>query len=215
MRQDAAFRRGEAISQRIIGRLLSGVVDRLVTVNAHLHRATDIRSIFPNIEVDNLSAMPAIAAGLRTVGLEADTVILGPDAESRPWVSDLASRLGVAHAIARKIRHGDRSVEIELADPRLLAGRPVLLVDDIVSSGGTLMACAEALVAAGAASIDVIVTHALFPAELTSKLAGVGVRSLRSTHTVPHPTNAFILDATLAAALRDELGDTGRRETTS
>lgn len=215
MRQDAAFHRGEAISQRVVGRLLSAVVDRLITVDAHLHRTTDLGSIFPNVEVDNLSAMPAIAAGLHAAGLEADTVILGPDAESQPFVADLASRLGVAHAVARKIRHGDRAVDIELPDARMVAGRPVLLVDDIVSSGGTLTACAKALVAAGAASIDVVVTHALFPPELRMQLANSGVRSLRSTHTVPHPTNAFILDAILVAALREELNDVDRGEPTS
>ena len=215
MRQDAAFRPGEAISQRAVGRLLAGMVDRVITVDAHLHRTTDITTIFPGIAVDNLSAMPAIADVLGTARLEADTVIVGPDAESEPWVNDLASRLGVAHAIAQKTRHGDRSVDIALANPRLVKGRPVLLVDDIVSSGGTLIACAKALVAAGARTIDVIVTHALFPAELHDTMVGAGVRSIRSTHTVPHPSNAIPLDATLAMALRSEVGDVGRRGATA
>ena len=46
--------------------------------------------VFPGIEADNLSAMPAIAETLRTDGIDPATVIIGPDAESRPWVSDLA-----------------------------------------------------------------------------------------------------------------------------
>ena len=67
MRQDAAFRRGEAISQKVIGRLLAGIVDRVITVDAHLHRTTNIKEIFPGIQADNLSAMPAIADWLRGV----------------------------------------------------------------------------------------------------------------------------------------------------
>jgi ribose-phosphate pyrophosphokinase len=212
MRQDAAFQPGEAISQRTVGRLLAGMVDRIITVDAHLHRTTDITTIFPGIAADNLSAMPAIADALRSAGLDAATVIVGPDAESEPWVSDLASRLGVAHAVARKTRHGDRSVDIALTDPQAIKGRPVLLVDDIVSSGGTLIACTKALLAAGARAVDVIVTHALFPMELHDAMIGAGVRSIRSTRTVPHPSNAFPLDATLATALRSEIGDAGRRE---
>jgi ribose-phosphate pyrophosphokinase len=205
MRQDAAFQKGEAISQKVIGRLLAGIVDRVITVNAHLHRTIDIKSVFPGIEADNLSAVPAIADALRAAGLDLGTVVVGPDAESRPWVSDLASRLGAAHAVGQKTRRSDRSVEIGFADPELVAGRPVLLVDDIVSSGGTLMACAKALAAAGAVSIDAVVTHALFSPELASKFVENGIRSVRSTHSVPHPTNAIPLDEIFAAALRNEM----------
>ena len=50
-------------------------------------------------------------------------------------------------------------------------------------------------------AIDVIVTHALFPADTTDALLRAGIRSVRSTHTVPHPTNAIRLDGILAAAL--------------
>jgi ribose-phosphate pyrophosphokinase len=139
------------------------------------------------------------------VGFDPATVVAGPDAESEPWVGDLARRLGLAHAVARKTRRGDRSVEIAFADPKLFVGRPVLLVDDIVSSGGTLMTCAQALAAAGAGGVDAIITHALFPPALTSEFLRAGIRSIRSTNSVPHPTNAIALDAILADALQREI----------
>ena len=205
MRQDTAFHAGEAISQKVVGRLLAEAFDRVVTVNAHLHRTGNIRDVFPAIEADNLSAMPAIATTLRTTGLDPATVIIGPDAESRPWVSELAERLGVMGAVAQKSRHGDRSVEVALADPRAVAGRPVLLVDDIVSSGGTLVACARSVIAAGATAVDAVVVHALFPPELTVDFARAGIRSVRSTTSIPHPTNAIPLDAVIAASLRREV----------
>jgi ribose-phosphate pyrophosphokinase len=80
------------------------------------------------------------------------------------------------------------------------------LVDDIVSSGGTLMACTRTLLAAGATTVDAIVTHALFAPELTAAFQRAGIRTLRSTNSVPHPTNAIALDAVLADALRREIG---------
>jgi len=141
MRQDTAFHDGEAISQKAIGALLARTVDRVITVDAHLHRTKDIRDVFPGIEAEDLSAMPAIAEALR--GIAPETIVVGPDEESGPWVSDLAGLLGLAHAVARKTRAGDRSVAIAFADPSLFKGRPALLVDDIVSSGGTLIACAN------------------------------------------------------------------------
>lgn len=205
MRQDAAFREGEAISQQAIGRLLAGIADRIITVDAHLHRTHEIATVFPGIEATNLPAMPVIAGCLRTEGIDPATVVIGPDAESRPWVSDLAGRVGLSHAVARKMRRGDRSVEIRFDEPGLISGRPALMIDDIVSSGGTMIACAKALTAAGAIAIDAIVTHALFPATPRHEMALAGIRSIRSTHSVPHPTNAFILDDLYVAALRSEL----------
>lgn len=202
MRQDIAFHPGEAVSQRAMGRMLAGIVDRVVTVDAHLHRTPDLGSVFPGIEADNLSAMPAIAGAL--TGVDPATVVIGPDAESEPWVGDLAERLRLRHTVARKTRRGDRSVEIAFADPGMLAGRPALLVDDIVSSGATLLTAAKALRAAGASGVDAIVTHALFPPEMVGAFAQAGIRSVRSTDSVPHPTNAIALDEILAAALRRE-----------
>jgi len=204
MRQDAAFHAGEAISQRVIGPLLARAFDRVVTVDAHLHRTGRIEEVFPGGEASNLSAMPAIAAALRADHVDPATVIAGPDEESRPWVADLAGRLGLAHAVARKTRRGDRSVDIAFTGSDLFAGRPVVMVDDIVSSGGTLITCAGVLAAAGARSVDAIVTHALFAPELVSQLFAAGIRSVKSTDSVTHPTNAIALDEVLAEALRRE-----------
>jgi ribose-phosphate pyrophosphokinase len=215
MRQDTAFHPGEAISQRAVGRLLASIVDRVVTVDAHLHRTAEITSVFPGIEAENLSAMPAIASALTKAGFDPATVVIGPDAESEPWVRDLAERLRLRHTVARKTRLGDRSVEIAFADPKMLSGRPALLVDDIVSSGGTLTTAAKTLHATGATAVDAIVTHALFPPRMLAAFAQAGIGSVRSTDSVPHPTNAIPLDDILAAALRRELDPSHPPEATT
>jgi ribose-phosphate pyrophosphokinase len=208
MRQDTAFQQGEAISQKVIGRLLAETFDRVITVDAHLHRTSNIEDVFPGIESDDLSAMPAIADFLRASAIEPDTVVIGPDAESQGWASALASLLGVKWAVAQKTRHDDRSVDIAFADVKAIAGRPALLIDDIVSSGGTLIACARALLDAGANTVDAVITHALFPPEMTRAFSQAGIRSIRSSHSVPHPTNAIPLDAILGAALLGEFHET-------
>ena len=203
MRQDAAFHTGEAISQKVVGPLLARTFDRVVTIDAHLHRTHKIRDVFPGIEAEDLSAMPTIAEALHGT-LDPRTVVVGPDEESAPWVGDLAGRLGLAHTVGRKSRAGDRAVAIAFTEAGQLKGRPVLLVDDIVSSGGTLVTCAKALAAADAASIDCVITHALFAPAMMREFERAGIRSLRSTTSVPHPTNAIRLDGLLAAALRKE-----------
>ena len=57
--------------------------------------------------------------------------------------------------------------------------------------------------------------HALFAAELVDEFVGAGIRSVRSTNSVPHPTNAILLDDTYVAALRSEMSGTDRPERTS
>jgi ribose-phosphate pyrophosphokinase len=208
MRQDSAFHAGEAISQRAIGKLIVNTVDRVITVDAHLHRTSDIRAAFPGIEADNLSAIPAIMSALRSENIDPATVVIGPDSEARQWVSHLAEGLGLTYTVAQKVRYSDQSVELRFANPSLFAGRPALITDDIVSSGGTLIACAKALSAAGATVIDAIVTHAPFSRELMVAFTKAGIHSIRSTHSVPHATNTFVLDDFFASALRGEFGDT-------
>jgi ribose-phosphate pyrophosphokinase len=205
MRQDAAFHPGEAISQKVIGQLIATSFDRVITVDAHLHRTARLSDVCPGIDADNLSAMPAIARHLRADSFDPRTIVVGPDAESRAWVSELATLLGVSCTVARKTRLGDRSVEIALDDPKILEGRPALLVDDIVSSGGTMQACARAVISAGAASVEAIVTHALFPPELVAEFTKAGIRSVRSTTSVPHVTATITLDQLLSDALQPEL----------
>lgn len=206
MRQDAAFRKGEAISQKVVGPLLARAFDRILTVDAHLHRTKNIEDVFPETEAEDIAATPAIADFLRARGIDPQMVVVGPDEESRPWVADLAGRLGLQYAVARKTRRSDRSVEMTFADAASFRGWPALLVDDIVSSGGTLIACARALTGAGATTIDAVITHALFAPEMAAEFLRAGIRSVRSTDSVAHPTNAIALDGILAEALRRETG---------
>lgn len=204
MRQDTAFQPGESISQRVVAELLSDAVDRVITVNAHLHRTKDIRSIFPGIVAEDLSAMPEIAKYLQALPLDPATIVVGPDEESRPWISEIARRLGLAFAIAQKTRQGDSSVVITLP-PQDFQGHPVLLVDDIVSSGGTLMSCARALKSVGASVIDAVIVHALFPAAQIAQLESAGIRSVRSTDSLSHPSAVIPLAGVLASALHGEI----------
>lgn len=204
MRQDTAFHAGEAISQKVVGQLIARSFDRVITVDAHLHRTHDITRVFPNIEARNLSAIPAVEQWLRHSEIAHDTVIAGPDTESEQWVKALASRLGATYAVGQKLRHGDKSVAVSFDSHISVEGRNVVLIDDIVSTGATLKACAKALKVAGANFIDAIVIHALFPPEAIMELKDSGIRSIVSTDSVPHLTNRIFLTDLIADALAEE-----------
>ncbi len=159
MRQDAVFAPGQPISQRVIGDILGRYFDRVVTVEAHLHRISELAEVVPSsLKSQSLSAAPAIARWLRERDLEC--IIVGPDRESRPWVEAIAHASGKDFAVGDKKRRGDREVSVKLKDMR--THRRALIVDDIASSGVTLAATARALRARGVRIIEAVVVHAIF-----------------------------------------------------
>jgi ribose-phosphate pyrophosphokinase len=199
MRQDIAFNPGEAISQRVVGAFLATLFDAVITVDPHLHRVATLEEAVPVPDAVVLSGAPLLADHI--AAQRGDVVLVGPDEEALQWVAVAAQRHGWAHAVCRKTRHGDRQVDIEL--PALpVAGRAVVLIDDVASSGHTLARAAELLSAAGAASVDVAVTHALFAPGAEQLVRNAGVGAIWSTDCIAHPSNAVSIVPAEAAALR-------------
>ena len=199
MRQDMAFNPGEAVSQRIVGRYLADLCDAIITVDPHLHRVATLQEAVPVNPAVVLSGAPLLADFV--AGCRQQPLLVGPDEESLQWVAQAAQRHGWEHAVCRKQRHGDHDVAIEL--PALaVKGRAVVLMDDVASSGQTLVQAARGLLAAGAASVDVAVTHALFAGEAVRHIREAGVGAIWSTDCIPHPTNAVSVVPAVAAVLR-------------
>jgi ribose-phosphate pyrophosphokinase len=198
MRQDIAFNPGEVVSQRIVGSFLAGLFDALITVDPHLHRIERLEQAVPGITALALSGAPVLAELIARE--RPDALLLGPDEEAAQWVAAAAAGHGFANGVCRKVRHGDRQVEIELP-PLDFAGRRVVLLDDVASSGRTLAQATLKLRAAGAASVDVAVTHALFAGDALQVLEQAGVGSIWSTDCIAHPSNAIAMAPHLAAAL--------------
>ncbi len=201
MRQDMAFSPGEAVSQKVVGRLVASAFDALVTVDPHLHRTPQLELVVPGIPAINVSAAPALAAALAQ-HLTPDTLLVGPDEESRPWVAALAAPLGLEYLVGEKQRLGDRDVTLGLPGAARLDGRPVVLVDDMVSSGGTLIACADVLRRAGAGPVAAAVTHCLAGPDDLARLATAGITPLLACDSVPGPAAQVPLAPVLAEALR-------------
>jgi ribose-phosphate pyrophosphokinase len=198
MRQDRAFSPGESVSQQHIGALLGTLFDRVVTVDPHLHRVSSLAEVLPGTATATLSAAPAIGRFLRRRAPGA--LLIGPDEESAQWVRSAAAAAGLEWAVARKVRHGDRRVAIAMpaVDVR---DRRVVLVDDMISTGRTLVQAARALRRAGAARVDVAATHALFRDDARDALVGAGVQGVWTTDAVPHATSAIRLAPLLAVGL--------------
>jgi len=198
MRQDMAFTPGEVVSQRHLGRALAVWFDAVVTVDPHLHRVATLDEVVPGRRGVALTAAPLLAAFV--AARVPDALLLGPDEESAQWVQRAARAHGLDHAICRKQRHGDRDVEVAL--PAVdVSGRAVVLFDDVASTGRTLLMAARGALAAGAASVDVAVTHALFVGDAMAELQAAGVGHVWSSDCVPHASNVVSVVPLLCWAL--------------
>lgn len=198
MRQDMAFNPGEAVSQRIVGAFLADLFDAVITVDPHLHRVATLEEAIPVRDAIVLSGAPLLADHIATQ--RQDVLLVGPDEESLQWVAQAAARHGWHSGVCRKTRHGDREVDIELPDLPI-TGRAIVLMDDVASSGHTVAQAARGLLRAGAASVDVAVTHALFAAGAVELLREAGVGQVWSTDCIPHASNAVSIVPAVVQAL--------------
>lgn len=199
MRQDIAFHPGEVVSQRVVGKFLAELFDAVVTVDPHLHRVATLNEAVPAASAVVVSAAPKLADLIaeRRPG----ALLVGPDEESAQWIAQAAARHGFDYVVCRKIRRGDRNVDVALPDVRV-NGRAAVLLDDMASTGHTVARAAQALLAAGAASVDVAVTHALFADDALATMRNAGIGEIWSTDCIAHPTNAVAMAPALAHALR-------------
>jgi ribose-phosphate pyrophosphokinase len=198
MRQDQRFQPGEAVSVRSFARLLSSTFDRLLTVDPHLHRVAALREVY-TLEAATLHAAPLLSRWIRE-SVPAPLVI-GPDAESEQWAAEVARAARAPHVVLTKTRLGDRDVRISFPDLTAFEGRQPVLIDDIASSGRTLVAAAQQLQDLGFAPPHCAVVHAIFGGdayEAVSRVAG----EIVSTDSVPHPSNRLALAPLFAEALR-------------
>lgn len=183
MRQDRAFHAGEAVSSRIFADLIGREFDRLITVDPHLHRYASLGEIytFPTTVV-HAGAMIGTWVGDHVRA----PVVLGPDAESMQWVEEIARVARCPWTVFRKERSSDREVQLTAPALEQFGKRTPVLVDDIISTGATMIEAAKVLIAAGMQQPHCIAVHGLFGEATVSELRAV-TQSLLTTDSVPNP----------------------------
>jgi len=199
MRQDIAFHHGEGVSARYFAQLISGMVDRLVTIDPHLHRIPVLEAVY-TIPCLTLHAAPLLGAWLRDHLPTA--ALIGPDAESAQWVAEVAGIAGLPFAVLTKERLGDREVRIAVPDISAWQDRPMVLVDDMISTGRTLMEVAVKLRAQGVADIRALCVHALHDEDAASQMNASGIGAVLSCNTVVHSSNAIDIADVIVSALK-------------
>lgn len=199
MRQDKRFNVGEAITSKIFAKAISSHVDWMVTVDPHLHRYESLSEIY-SIPTQVVRAAPAVANWLKN---ESDLVLIGPDAESEQWVSRIAAYSGHPYIIGEKVRSGDRQVHIEFNNLDKFKNKKAFIIDDVISSGHTVLECVNELRIRGIVNIGCATVHGIFAEESDSMLVLCGLSELVSCNTVPHSSNIIDVSELVADAVKD------------
>lgn len=209
LRQDAEFEPGDAVSAQAVGKFLAAWFDEIFTVDPHLHRIDRLADAVPAQRAVSVTAASEIGNFLAKQ--VSNPVLLGPDRESAQWVARLAQAHRWQWAVAEKLRQGDRSVRITLPDIDI-CGRDVVLVDDMISTGRTLLSALTQVVARQARAAYVMVTHALFAEHVEAALRQAGAKAVWSTDSVAHGSNVVPLADLLAQAVMHRPAATHPRE---
>jgi ribose-phosphate pyrophosphokinase len=130
--------------------------------------------------------MPLLAEYVRREGKVTNPLVIGPDVEAEQWAKLAATSLNTEYDVFEKKRFAADKVEIR---PRRASAkdRDVLIVDDIISTGGTIIEASKILFTQGAKRIEVACTHPILASDALNRIKAVGVSNVIGTDTVPGP----------------------------
>jgi ribose-phosphate pyrophosphokinase len=212
-RQDRRTSGREPVGARLVADLIKASgVQRVVGVDLH---TASLEGFF-GVPLEHLTAVPLLADAVRA-RLPADVVVVSPDLGAVRLAERYAQRLDAPVAVVHKLRISAEEVRVHgvVGDVR---GRVPVVVDDMISTGGTIEAAVRALVAAGSAPEALVVaSHALLVGPAVERLRGVPVRWLVATDSVPPPVESGLPlhTASLAPLLAEAITRLHRDESLS
>jgi ribose-phosphate pyrophosphokinase len=197
-RQDRVFLEGEVVSIDLVAKLFKTVgVKHIITVDIHSQRAM---SYFTSIQ--NVSSVPLLADYASKMKLH-DPIAVSPDAGGANRATEFARHLDIDVLALKKYR--DRATGEVTVDEKLdmdISKRDVIVIDDIISSGGSIIKAAEVLRKKGVGRMFAMCAHALLIREAAQKIKSAGVQDIISTNSVPGEYSKVELSSEIALALK-------------
>ena len=180
-RQDKRFKPGECVSIKAMASLIDKYFDGLLVFDPHLHREKVLKHIFKTKAV-KLSANKRIAAYIKRNFKK--PVLIGPDSESYKWARFVAEMINAESHIYSKKRYSARKVKVGLKDKLKIKGRNIVIVDDMISTGRTILETAKDLSKHKPKSISCICVHGIFVGHILKLFKHKKIRVI-STNTIP------------------------------
>jgi ribose-phosphate pyrophosphokinase len=169
---------------------LSQWLDGLLTFDPHLHRHKSLSEIY-SIPTQVLHAQALVVEYIRNH--LSKPLLIGPDQESRQWVEGVAQKAECPFLVLTKERLGDREVRVSIPEASKFREHRPVLVDDIISTGQTLMETARHLQDHGLPAPVCIGVHAVFSGNAWQEMQQVGIEEIVTTNAIAHPTNQLDL----------------------
>lgn len=199
MRQDKKFNPGEAVTSEYFAKLLSSLVDRLITIDPHLHRRISMEEIY-SIPCEVLHADGLISQWVKKN--IPDAILVGPDSESEQWVSEVAKNAGVHFIVLQKIRHGDRNVEVSVPNIEKYKNCTPVLIDDIISTARTMIETVKHLKKAGMKPPVCIGVHPVFAENAYRALINSGIGKVITCNTILHESNGIDISELVSSVIK-------------
>lgn len=198
MRQDKKFQSGECITSRHVSTWLSERFDSIITMDPHLHRYHQLSEIY-SIPNTVLHATDLMADYIRQhIPMP---LVIGPDSESEQWANAVAKKAGCDAIVLSKIRNGDHDVEVSLPELKNYSGYQPVLIDDIISTGKTMIKAAENIVSLGGKPPICICVHPVFAEGALEEMQQAKIAEVISCDTIKHATNKITVVNELAQAI--------------
>lgn len=195
-RQDKQFRKGEPLSARVVAKALSRGVSEIYTINIH---DPEVLKHF-TVPAQNLSLSRDIGSYINSLKLT-DPLILAPDDGALTFAEEVASVSGWEFDHLDKTRLSGTEVRMV---PRNVsaASRPVVIVDDIISTGGTIATAAGMLYQQGASDVYAACVHGVLVNGAYARLMATGIRDVISSDTIERACSRISAAERIAGAIR-------------
>lgn len=196
-RQDRVFNKGEPESAKVMCRVLALGCDRMITVD--IHKENILEALGKPYR--DVKAAPVIGKYFEDKGID---MVLSPDIGAAGRAKIVGETMGLPHDHLQKTRLSGTEVRIAPATMDV-KGKRILIVDDMVSTGGTIIAASNALVEAGADSVTVACTHGVFANNALDRFEDSKVDDVLCCNTLENPVSKISVAGIVAGAVREAL----------
>jgi len=197
-RQDREFLPGEIVTMKVLGKLFKGAgASKIITVDIH----SMIGFKHFTIKTKNVSAIPDLVKCFKKLSLK-NPLVISPDQGGKERAMEFAMEFDSDYvALEKKRDRKTGKVEIKTKQIDEVAGRDLILVDDMISTGGSIIKATQFLKKQKCKRVYVACTHALLMNDAERKIKKSGATCIISTNTIPGKTSLVDISNTIAKAI--------------
>ena len=197
-RQDREFLPGEIVTMKVLGKLFKGAgASKIIAVDIH----SMIGFKHFSIKTKNVSAIPELVRYVKKLSLK-NPLVVSPDQGGKERARVFAKELGSEYiALEKKRDRKTGKVQIKTKNLDEVANRDLILVDDMISTGGSIVKATQFLKKQKCKKVYVACTHALLMNDAERKIKKAGVTKIISSNTIPGKTSIVDISNTIAKAI--------------